>query len=199
MRQAALDRDSVPTTDSGLQYEALNDGAGQKARLGDIVEIFVEGSLPDGRVFYNSGTVPRRIELGDGTLVPGLDEGLQLMTAGSSYRFVVPPALAYGHAGAGESVPPGSTVIFDVELLITPSTGGEAGLMVKFDTGVSPEEAACGIEAAGGRVNTFIESTDVYSACFPSEASRDEAVETLRARPDIVYVELNQAVVGSGQ
>lgn len=111
------DRDGVCVTDSGLQYEILNEGSGKSPKATDSVKCHYEGRLIDGTVFdssYRRGT-PATFPLNG--VIAGWTEGLQLMKEGAKYRFHIPYNLAYGANGAGESIPPYSALIFDVELL----------------------------------------------------------------------------------
>ena len=110
-------KDGVKVTKSGLQYEVLNEGTGKSPKATDNVKCHYEGRLIDGTVFdssYRRGT-PATFPL-DG-VIAGWTEGLQLMKEGAKYRFHIPYNLAYGANGAGESIPPYSALVFDVELL----------------------------------------------------------------------------------
>lgn len=110
-------KDGVNVTKSGLQYEVLNEGTGKSPKATDNVKCHYEGRLIDGTVFdssYRRGT-PATFPL-DG-VIAGWTEGLQLMKEGAKYRFHIPYNLAYGANGAGESIPPYSALVFDVELL----------------------------------------------------------------------------------
>ena len=109
--------DSVKVTKSGLQYEVLNEGTGKSPKATDNVKCHYEGRLIDGTVFdssYRRGT-PATFPLNG--VIAGWTEGLQLMKEGAKYRFHIPYNLAYGANGAGESIPPYSALVFDVELL----------------------------------------------------------------------------------
>lgn len=110
-------KDSVKVTKSGLQYEVLNEGTGKSPKATDNVKCHYEGRLIDGTVFdssYRRGT-PATFPLNG--VIAGWTEGLQLMKEGAKYRFHIPYNLAYGANGAGESIPPYSALVFDVELL----------------------------------------------------------------------------------
>lgn len=110
-------KDSVKVTKSGLQYEVLNEGTGKSPKATDSVKCHYEGRLIDGTVFdssYRRGT-PATFPLNG--VIAGWTEGLQLMKEGAKYRFHIPYNLAYGANGAGESIPPYSALVFDVELL----------------------------------------------------------------------------------
>lgn len=109
---------SVYTTSSGLQYQRLKAGNGKKPKVGDNVVVHYTGTLIDGKKFDSSldRNEPFRFEVGRGVVIPGWDEGLQLMEVGSKYRLVIPYNLAYGDRPVG-SIPAGSTLIFEIELL----------------------------------------------------------------------------------
>jgi FKBP-type peptidyl-prolyl cis-trans isomerase len=109
-------RSGVTTTASGLQYEVIKQGSGAKPGPDDSVRVNYEGTLIDGTVFDSSYVSGQPIEFLLGAVIPGWIEGLQLMNEGSTYRFVIPPNLAYGSYGSGP-IPPEATLIFTVELL----------------------------------------------------------------------------------
>jgi len=117
MQQNANNK-SVYTTPSGLQYQRLKAGNGKKPKVGDHVVVHYTGTLIDGKKFDSSldRNEPFNFEVGRGLVIAGWDEGLQLMEVGSKYRFVIPYNLAYGDRAVG-SIPAGSTLIFEVELL----------------------------------------------------------------------------------
>jgi len=109
-------RDGIVTLDSGLQYEALNTGEGAKPSREDQVRVHYHGTLIDGSVFDSSYQRGQPAEFPVGGVIAGWTEALQLMNAGSKWRLYVPSELAYGAQGVG-SIPPHSTLVFDVELL----------------------------------------------------------------------------------
>lgn len=109
-------RDSVVTTESGLQYIVFEKGDGNKPMLTDTVLVHYTGRFLDGREFES--TVPSKIPnqmtlLG---LIPGWQEGLQLMSQGAQYRFFIPYYLGYGEDGSGV-IEPYSTLVYDIELI----------------------------------------------------------------------------------
>ena len=107
----------IVTTASGLQYEVLTKGTGTKSPSAtDLVEVNYEGKLLDGTVFDSSYKRGESISFPLNRVIAGWTEGLQLMTEGAKYRLYIPSNLAYGSRGVG-SIPPNSTLIFDVELL----------------------------------------------------------------------------------
>jgi FKBP-type peptidyl-prolyl cis-trans isomerase FkpA len=107
----------VVITSSGLQYEVVTQGQGRKPSATDVVTVNYEGSLIDGTVFDSSYAREEPAEFPLDQVIPGWSEGIQLMTVGSVYRLYIPASLAYGEQGAGNMIPPDSTLIFQVELL----------------------------------------------------------------------------------
>ena len=117
----------VTTTASGLQYSVEKEGTGAKPTATDRVKVHYTGRLLDGTVFDSS--VERKIpaEFGVGEVIRGWTEALQLMPVGSKWKLYIPAELAYGDRGAGSEIKPGSTLMFDVELLdIVKPVGSEA-------------------------------------------------------------------------
>ncbi len=110
-------RDGVMVTDSGLQYEVISDADGEKPGLDDTVSVHYVGTLIDGTEFDSSIARGEPASFPLKGVIPGWTEGLQLMPVGSKYRFVIPSDLAYGERGAGQSIGPGETLVFEVELL----------------------------------------------------------------------------------
>jgi len=110
------EREGVITLDSGLQYEVLEAGEGEKPGATDIVTTHYEGRLIDGTVFDSSYARGEPATFPLNRVIPGWTEGLQQMAPGAKYRLFVPSELAYGDRAAG-SIPPNSALIFDVELL----------------------------------------------------------------------------------
>ena len=106
-------------TSSGLRYKILNKGNGPAAEKGKTVSVHYEGSLLNGQVFDSSfqRNQPISFQLGVGQVIPGWDEGIQLLQVGDKARLVIPSDLAYGAAGAGGVIPPNATLLFDVELV----------------------------------------------------------------------------------
>lgn len=107
----------VVTLPSGLQYQIIKEGAGLKPKLTDMVRVHYHGTLIDGRVFDSSVDRGQPIELNVNGVIPGWTEALQLMPVGSKWKLFIPSELAYGDRQAGQLIAPGSTLIFDVELL----------------------------------------------------------------------------------
>lgn len=104
-------------TASGLEYIEVEVGTGVQAQAGDLVRVHYTGTLEDGTEFDSSeGGDPFAFVLGQGSVIPGWDEGIALMREGGKAQLVVPPDLAYGPEDYGP-IPGNSTLIFDVELV----------------------------------------------------------------------------------
>lgn len=108
------EKPGVKATESGLQYEVLEQGRGPKPERGDSVLVEYTGMLVDGTVFDSAGT-PVVLDLQ--RTIPGLTEGILMMKVGSQYRFYLPPELAFGAEGIPPLIPPNAVLIFDVELV----------------------------------------------------------------------------------
>jgi len=114
-----LKREEVTATESGLQYEVLTAGEGEKPSTEDTVKVHYKGTLIDGTVFDSSYSRGQPAEFPLTAVIGGWTEALQLMPVGSKYKLYIPSELAYGPGGAGPNSPigPNSTLIFEVELL----------------------------------------------------------------------------------
>ncbi len=115
--KANADKEGVTVTASGLQYSVITEGDGAKPTASDEVTVHYRGTLLDGTEFdssYSRGS-PTTFTLNQ--VIPGWTEGVQLMNVGSKYLLVVPSDLAYGERGAGGSIGPHETLIFEVELI----------------------------------------------------------------------------------
>lgn len=114
-------REGVITTASGLQYEVLTQGTGARPSATDQATVNYRGTLVDGTEFDSSYERGEPATFPINQVIPGWTEGLQLMTVGSKYRFVIPSNLGYGERGSGPVIGPNATLVFEVELL---SIGG---------------------------------------------------------------------------
>lgn len=110
---------AIKTTASGLQYEILKAGdAAAKPKATDVVTVIYKGSLLDGTVFDSTekqGGKPLDIPLNN--VIKGWTEGVQLMSKGAKYKFYIPSDIGYGENGGGNVIPPGATLIFEIELV----------------------------------------------------------------------------------
>jgi len=107
----------VTVTASGLQYEVLKAGDGPKPKESDYVKVDYRGTLLDGTEFDSSYKRGKPITFPLKGVIKGWTEGVQLMNVGSKYKFYIPADLAYGEQGAGSTIAPNSTLIFEIELL----------------------------------------------------------------------------------
>jgi FKBP-type peptidyl-prolyl cis-trans isomerase FklB len=110
-------RPGVKQTASGLQYEVLKEGEGARPTDSSNVKVHYDGTLTDGTKFDSSRDRGEPTSFPLNRVIPGWTEGLQLMKAGSRYKFYIPYTIGYGEVGAGEKIPGGATLVFDVELL----------------------------------------------------------------------------------
>ena len=109
-------KEGVEQTRSGLQYLVLEEGSGNTPAATDMVKVHYHGTLLDGSVFDSSVDRGQPISFGLNQVIPGWTEGLQLMKEGGKTRLFIPSELAYGDRATG-TIPPGSLLIFDVELI----------------------------------------------------------------------------------
>ena len=111
-------KNGVQTTPSGLQYEVISEGTGEKPLANDTVKVHYHGTLIDGTVFDSSVQRGEPATFGVHQVIKGWTEALQLMPVGSKYRLYIPQDLAYGaHPHPGGPIKPYMALIFDVELL----------------------------------------------------------------------------------
>lgn len=108
---------AVVTTETGLQYKVIEAGEGAKPGATDTVTVHYRGTLVDGREIDSTYTRGEPVTIPMDRLMPGWTEALTLMPAGSKWQIVLPPELAFGESGAGPMVGPGTTVIFEMELV----------------------------------------------------------------------------------
>ncbi|HEY0895083.1 MAG TPA: FKBP-type peptidyl-prolyl cis-trans isomerase [Sphingobacteriaceae bacterium] len=107
----------VKSIPSGLQYEVIKSGTGPKPKATDEVTVHYKGTLLNGKQFDSSYDRNEPLTLSLNQVIKGWTEGVQLMSVGSKYRFFIPYELGYGERGAGEDIPPYSTLIFEIELI----------------------------------------------------------------------------------
>jgi FKBP-type peptidyl-prolyl cis-trans isomerase FklB len=108
-------KDGVVTTASGLQYQVIKQGDGQKPSANDKVKVIYKGLLINGTVFDDSRGQPREFSVSG--VVKGWQEALPLMTAGSKWKLFVPPGIGYGATQRGPAIEPNSVLIFEIELV----------------------------------------------------------------------------------
>lgn len=110
-------RPGVTTLPDGLQYEIMKEGTGAVPTDTSSVKVNYKGMLISGAEFDNSYKRGEPIDLNVSQVIKGWTEVLQLMHEGAKWKIYVPSDLAYGDRGAGEAIPPGATLIFEIELL----------------------------------------------------------------------------------
>ena len=110
-------RPGVIELPSGLQYEIIKQGTGEKPKVGDTVRAHYAGSLINGQEFDNSYKRGQPIEIPVTGVIQGWVQALQLMPVGSKWKLFIPSDLGYGDRGAGGAIPGGATLIFEIELL----------------------------------------------------------------------------------
>ena len=104
-------------TPSGLEYKVLRKGSGPKPTAVSRVTVHYHGTLENGKVFDSSYRRGEYASFPLNRVIKGWTEGLQKMSPGAVYLFKIPPQLAYGSAGAGNTIPPNSTLFFKIELI----------------------------------------------------------------------------------
>jgi FKBP-type peptidyl-prolyl cis-trans isomerase FklB len=107
----------VKTTASGLQYKVIKEGSGDKPKDADVVETNYRGTTIDGKEFDSSAKQGKSVSFPVNGVIKGWSEALKMMPVGAKWELFVPSDLAYGDEGYGDDIAPGSTLIFEVELL----------------------------------------------------------------------------------
>ncbi len=110
-------RDEVTVTESGLQYEVITTGEGDKPSAESTVSVHYHGTFTNGDVFDSSVERGQPAEFPVKGVIAGWTEALQLMTEGSKWKLTIPYSLAYGERGSQGAIPPYATLVFEVELL----------------------------------------------------------------------------------
>lgn len=110
-------KEGITVTTSGMQYEILTEGSGDKPSASAVVKTHYHGTLIDGTVFDSSVDRGEPAEFPVNRVIAGWTEALQMMPVGSKWRLYLPHELAYGAQGAGADIKPFSALVFDVELI----------------------------------------------------------------------------------
>lgn len=163
-------KDGVTTTESGLMYRVVEDAEGdENPTAEDAVRVHYRGTFIDGKEFDSSYKRKKPIDFNLGGVIPGWTEGLQYMTPGDKYEFVIPSDLAYGENDRG-SIPGNSTLIFDVELLaINPEEPYQAPVDEQI------EEAGEDIKDGAEKAAKAVEETATDAAKAVKEGAEDAA------------------------
>lgn len=144
-------KDGVKTTASGLQYEVITEGKGERPTKDDKVTVHYKGTLLDGSEFDSSYSRNQPITFPLGNVIAGWTEGVQLMTPGSRYKFYIPSSLGYGERGAGAKIGPNETLVFEVELISFEKAGAakdeKKAAAKKEDKKVAKPEAKAEVKA----------------------------------------------------
>lgn len=110
-------KDGVTETDSGLQYFLVEEKSGDKPTIYDTIKMHQRALLLDGKILADTYRENKTEEVKVDELIEGLQEGLQMMSVGSRYRFWVPPDLAWGRKGTGNKIPPNAVLYFDIRVV----------------------------------------------------------------------------------
>ena len=113
----ALTGTAKVTTPSGIVFESVQNGSGPNPKATDTVKVHYRGTFPDGREFDSSYKRGEPTSFPLNRVIPCWTEAVQLMRPGGKARITCPPALAYGERGAGGTIPPNATLVFDIELI----------------------------------------------------------------------------------
>ncbi|MBV9998208.1 MAG: FKBP-type peptidyl-prolyl cis-trans isomerase [Verrucomicrobia bacterium] len=147
----------VKTLPSGLQYKVEKDGNGPKPKDTDVVETNYRGTLTNGQEFDSSEKNGGPVSFPVNGVIKGWTEALKLMPVGSKWKLYIPSDLAYGDEGAGDTIQPGSTLVFDVELLGikkeaagAAAAGGAAAAAAQPGAGGTPEADSTGENEGAG-------------------------------------------------
>lgn len=108
--------DDAVKTESGMVYYSMKEGDGASPDVSNTVEVHYHGTLIDGTVFDSSVERGQTISFPLGGVIKGWQEGLAMMKEGGKATLIIPSDLAYGDAGSGDTIPPGATLKFEVEL-----------------------------------------------------------------------------------
>jgi FKBP-type peptidyl-prolyl cis-trans isomerase FkpA len=114
---AAAKEPGAVVTSTGLVYRSLKDGTGASPTPVDKVKVHYRGTFPDGKEFDSSYKTNQPAEFPLGGVIRCWTEGVQRMKVGGKAKLTCPPNIAYGERGAGGVIPPGATLLFEVELL----------------------------------------------------------------------------------
>jgi len=111
--------EQIVETATGLGYVEIAEGEGARPKAGDSVSVHYTGWLKSGKKFDSSHDrgAPLEFQIGRGQVIKGWDEGVGTMRVGGKRKLIIPAHLGYGDRGAGGVIPPGATLVFEVELV----------------------------------------------------------------------------------
>jgi len=110
-------KNGVVETDSGLQFLVIEEKTGVKPGMFDTVKIHQRALLLDSKIMIDTYKLNKPDEVRVDELIEGLQEGLQIMTEGSRYKFWIPSELGWGRKGSGNKIPPNAVLYFDIRLV----------------------------------------------------------------------------------
>jgi FKBP-type peptidyl-prolyl cis-trans isomerase FklB len=118
-------KNGIMTTESGLQYKILKSGDGISPEPEDTVTVHYKGTFIDGEEFDSSYSRGKPQKFQTNSVIKGWTEALQMMKVGSRWKIFLPPRLAYGTSGHGETIPPNKVLVFEIELISIEDKGGK--------------------------------------------------------------------------
>lgn len=193
------DEDDFTTTDSGLQYLILEEGDGPFPEPGQVVSVHYTGYLTNGTKFDSSHDRGQAFgfPLGMGQVIAGWDEGVAQLPVGSKARLIIPAELGYGDSGAGSQIPPGATLVFDVDLIDilppppeSPTEVDESDFTVT-ESGVKYYD----IEEGDGRVPNLGEEITVHYTGWLEDGTRFDS-SLLQGQPIPFVLGIGQVIPG---
>jgi FKBP-type peptidyl-prolyl cis-trans isomerase FklB len=147
-------KEGVKTTASGLQYRVIKEGTGEKPKDSDFVETDYRGTTIDGKEFDSSAKNGGPVSFPVNGVIKGWSEALKLMPVGSKWQLFIPSDLAYGDEGAGEDIAPGSTLVFDVELLNIKKDNGKSGAATDQGAGAATQTKSADKKAGDAKASS---------------------------------------------
>lgn len=194
----------APVEEGELEYIEIEAGTGAQPNPGDTVFVHYTGKLEDGTVFDSSverGT-PLDFVLGQGRVIAGWDQGIAMMKEGGKATLIIPPNLGYGAQGAGETIPPNATLIFDVELVsvvkqLEPAEVSEADYTT-LESGIQFYDIEAGEGdpvAEGDRISVHFAAWSEMGALLVNSRDQGPAVYTL-GTTELFLNDWDEAVVG---
>ena len=190
-------REGVVTLPSGLQYEVITEGnVGHYAKATDQVQCHYEGTLIDGTLFDSSIKRGQPATFGVNQVIPGWVEALQLMPEGAKWKLYIPSDLAYGAQGAGEMIPPHSTLVFEVELQKILSKETTSKSKMKKVTFLMALAVAAGMASCTAQSPKADLKTDIDSLSYAIGMARTEGLDQYLAQQGIDSTQMSEFLKG---